>query len=354
MNKIDRVCDFLRKTSLHQYLVADPVSIAYLTGISIDPGERLFVLLLRQDGQHRLFINQLFPLPETSLPMTSFDDTDDSITLLADYLIPGEPVGIDKIWPARFLIPLMQDERVGVVQLSDAVDLVRAVKDDGEQAAMREASRLNDEAMRRTVAHARFGISELELADFLRQTYLELACSGPSFEPIVAFGEHAADPHHENSGRTLQSGDVLLLDIGGRLGDYCSDMTRTYFTAPPTPRQEAVYELVRSANEAAIRAVKPGVRLSEIDAAARDIISAAGFGPNFTHRLGHFIGREVHEYGDVSSVSDIIAEPGMIFSIEPGIYLPGEFGVRIEDLVLITADGCEVLNLLPKDLQRID
>ena len=127
-------------------------------------------------------------------------------------------------------------------------------------------------------------------------------------------------------------------------------MTRTVFYKEVSDEQRKVYNLVRQANEAAEAIIKPGVRLCDIDKVARDIITEAGYGKNFNHRLGHFIGRDVHEYGDVSAVFDMPVEAGMIFSIEPGIYIQGDFGVRIEDLVLVTEDGCEVLNSYSKDL----
>ena len=135
-----------------------------------------------------------------------------------------------------------------------------------------------------------------------------------------------------------------MIDIGGRKQRYCSDMTRTYFCKQADPKYADIHDLVRRANEAAEAMVKPGVRLSELDAAARNLIAAEGYGEYFTHRLGHFIGQTDHEKGDVSSANRTEVRPGMIFSIEPGVYLPGEFGVRVEDLVLVTETGCEVLN----------
>ena len=134
---------------------------------------------------------------------------------------------------------------------------------------------------------------------------------------------------------------------------YCSDMTRTVFWKEVSEKGKEVYDIVVEANRRGIEASKPGARMCDIDAACRDYITEKGYGEYFTHRTGHHIGLEDHDYGDVSAVNELVAEPGMIFSIEPGIYLPGEFGVRIEDLVLITEDGCEVLNKYTKDLQVI-
>ena len=160
----------------------------------------------------------------------------------------------------------------------------------------------------------------------------------------MSFGANAGDPHHESDDTVLKRGDVVLFDIGGRRCNYCSDMTRTFFWGEPDEETARIYDIVRRANEAAEALIKPGVRLCDLDAAARSLITAAGYGEYFNHRLGHFIGQTDHEKGDVSSANTAVAKPGMIFSIEPGIYLPGEFGVRIEDLVLVTETGCEVLN----------
>ncbi len=149
----------------------------------------------------------------------------------------------------------------------------------------------------------------------------------------------------------LSESEVVLFDIGCRKDHYCSDMTRTFFTGLPTEEEEKVHRLVREAGELAESLVRPGIPLAELDRAARKHIEDGGYGPFFTHRLGHFIGLKEHEEGEVSASSPLIAQKGMIFSIEPGIYLEGRFGVRVEDLVLVTDTGCEVLNHAPRGWQ---
>lgn len=216
---------------------------------------------------------------------------------------------------------------------------------------MRASSKVNDDCMAEFEALIRPGITEKEMAEAIRGIYAAHGCSGVSFPPICGFGAHAADPHHDNDDTPLEAGQCVLIDVGGVYQDYCSDMTRTFFTGEPSEEERKVYELVRQAQAAAEALVKPGVRLCDIDAAARDLITEAGYGPYFNHRLGHFIGLEDHEAGDVSAVNENVVTPGMCFSIEPGIYLPGKFGVRIEDLVLVTEDGCEVLNHYPHELR---
>ena len=177
--------------------------------------------------------------------------------------------------------------------------------------------------------------------------------SGESFGAIVAFGANASDPHHGNDDTRLRDGDCVLIDMGCVWKDYCSDMTRTKFFRSVTQEQKEVYEIVRKANETAKAMIRPGVRFCDIDAAARDVIEEAGYGEYFTHRLGHGIGLTEHEPEDVGPANPHPVKPGMVFSIEPGIYLPGKFGVRIEDLVIVTEDGCECINKDSRELQVI-
>ena len=351
LTRLERVRAEMAAHGLTQLVVSDPMTIFYLTGLRIDPGERMYCLLLSSDGSARLFVNRLFGTPDVGLPAINFDDTDDAPALLAPYLNVEKALGVDKDWPARFLLrlqelPVAREYRVGSI----CCDMVRAVKDEAEQQAMIRSSQVNDSCMVEFAAAIHPGVTERQLAEKILAIYKAHGCSGPSFEPIVAFADDAADPHHQNSDRVLQRGEMVLLDVGGVYQDYCSDMTRTFFTAEPTEKQRQVYELVRLANETAEKLVRPGVRMCELDVAARNVIFEAGYGKYFNHRLGHFIGLNDHEYGDVSSASRLEAKPGMCFSIEPGIYLPGEFGVRIEDLVLVTEDGCRILNAYPKKI----
>lgn len=345
----------MKEKNLTQLLVTDTASIFYLTGRWIEAGERLLVLLIRQSGKPVLFINELFPEKESEdLDFVWIKDTTDSIALLAEKLEKEEVLGIDKNWPSGFLIRLMETTgSAKVVNSSLLLDLIRSRKDEEEIQFMREASRLNDDAMTMLIDALHEDMTEKEMEDRLREIYDSLGAEGFSFTPIIAYGKNGADPHHENSHRLLKEGDSVILDIGCRKDNYASDMTRTVFYREVDEKAKEVYETVLKANRKAIEKVKPGVKFSEIDEAARAVIEAKGYGQYFTHRTGHSIGIEVHEYGDVSSANEDLLMPGMIFSVEPGIYLEGELGVRIEDLVLVTEEGHEVLNRYPKDLQII-
>jgi Xaa-Pro dipeptidase len=215
---------------------------------------------------------------------------------------------------------------------------------------MTKSSEINDLAMARFEELIVEGVTENEVKERLKPIYLELGADDIAFG-IVAFGKNAAEPHHSVDDTRLRAGDAVLFDIGCVYKGYISDMTRTFFYKGVSEHQREVYETVRRANEAAEALIRPGVRFSALDAAARDLIAAAGYGEYFVHRLGHSIGLEVHEPGEVSAYNDGEAQPGMIFSIEPGIYLPGDVGVRIEDLALVTENGYINLNKHPKELK---
>ncbi len=351
--RVKRVLQELAQMKLSQMLLVDPMSIYYLTGVYVAPFERFYGLYLRADGKHVFFLNKLFAVPEdVGIEKVWYSDTDAVIDMVATYLDTESPLGVDKDLRAEFLLPLMQKMTSGaVINASLAVDLTRGVKDLEEQEKMRASSAINDAAMKRFRGLIQEGVTEKEVAEQMLSIYRELGADGFSFEPLVAFGVNAADPHHAPDNTVIKSGDAVLFDVGCIKDGYCSDMTRTFYFQEVKKAHQMIYDIVRKANEKAIAKVRPDVPLCELDKTARDVITEAGYGPYFTHRLGHFIGLSEHEYGDVSSTNTRKAKAGMIFSIEPGIYLTGDTGVRIEDLVLVTEDGCEVLNHASKELE---
>ncbi len=339
----------LHEMGLSQALFTDPLGIWYLTGYYTQPYERFFALYLSmRDGRitSTLFCNVLFPSAEGMADeLVLFDDTCDPVPLVAAACNAQEPLGVDKILAARWLVPLMDAHACdGVRVASSALDDARSIKDAREQQLMREASLMNDQGMAWLAHQVHEGTSEQTIAEGLLGAYRELGADDFSFSPIVSFGANAADPHHEPDGTVLKRGDMVLFDVGCKHDWYCSDMTRTFFTAKPTAHQLEVYDTVRRANEAAEAKIRPGVHFSELDLTARKVIEDAGYGKYFTHRLGHQIGLQEHEPGDVSSSHHEPVRAGQIFSIEPGIYIPGDIGVRIEDLALVVEGGVEILN----------
>ena len=345
----------LAELGISQMLVSDPMSICWLTGFYVDPGERFHGLVIRADAEPVLVVNDLFPTPtELAVATQGYRDEDDPLAFVSRLTDHAAPLGCDKDLAARFLLPLRDAGAASSFVLgSAAVDSARSIKDAEEQRLMRQASATNDAAMAELRSMVREGATERSIADALLDVYRSLGAQGHSFPPIVSYGAHAADPHHSPDDTPLSARDVVLFDVGCVQEGYCSDMTRTFFFRDVTDEERTVYETVRRANEAAAAVVRPGVLFSEVDKAARDVISEAGYGPYFTHRLGHQIGMCDHEPGDVGPVHHEPMRAGVCHSIEPGIYLPGKFGVRIEDLCIVQQDGGEIINHYPHDLDVI-
>ncbi|WP_346355299.1 Xaa-Pro peptidase family protein [Azotosporobacter soli] len=354
--RIQKTTANMAEMGIDQLIITDPTTIFYLSGAWLHTGKRMLAMLVGRDTTCRLFVHEMFQQSDAlGMPVTYFSDIESPVAVLNAALAKTGVVGIDSNWPARFLLELQElNTTVKMVRGSFAVDGVRMCKDETEQAKMQEASRLNDLAMAKIQKEIQPGRTELEMVEILSGIYRELGTAGFSFDPIISYGAGAAEPHHTSDDTCVKPGDCIVIDIGCKKNEYCSDMTRTVFYKTVSPEAEKVYNLVKEANLSAIAAVKPGVRFCDIDRAARSVIEAGGYGPFFTHRTGHCIGLDVHDFGDVSAANELPVREGMIFSIEPGIYLKGKFGVRIEDLVLVTKDGCKVLNAHTKELTIID
>lgn len=351
--RIRRVIANMKQEGLTQMIVSSTASVYYLTGLWIEPHERMIALYLDDTGREELFGNEIFGIePQKDLPIHTHKDGENPVEELARHIKAGT-LGIDKFWSSKFLISLMElRPDVKPVHGSGPVDRARMLKDAQEIKALRRSSALNDEVVERMISQVREGAVENQLAAQVNRLYLERGadCEGTQ---LVCFGPNGADPHHSGDSTVLKAGDSVIFDIFIPFGRYWCDMTRTVFYKEAGAEQRKVYELVRKANQTAIERIRPGVFLSEIDRTARDIITEGGYGPCFTHRLGHGVGLECHEPPDVGGASEFPLEPGMVFSVEPGIYLPGKFGVRIEDLVLVTENGCEVLNKASRDLRIV-
>jgi Xaa-Pro aminopeptidase len=236
--------------------------------------------------------------------------------------------------------------------VADVVSPLRSVKDPGEIEKVRAAQQFAEGVLSDLLEELTPGLAERELAARFEYEFKRRGASGASFDTIVLFGARSSLPHGQPSGAVLAVGDTVLLDFGCRLDGYCSDLTRTYaFGRMPGSWFEEVYGLTLAAQRKALEAVRPGLRGREIDAVARTVIESGGHGRRFGHGLGHGVGIEIHEPPRLNSESETVLEPGMIVTIEPGIYLPGLGGVRIEDLVVVTETGCENLTSAPKELR---
>jgi Xaa-Pro aminopeptidase len=239
---------------------------------------------------------------------------------------------------------------VELVPTTDVVEALRAVKDDDERAAIRQAQAITDAAFGRILEYFAVGVSEHQVSRQLETLMLDEGAEGLAFDSIVAFGENAAEPHHEPAHRLLEEGDVIKLDFGARFAGYHADMTRTIAFGAPAGELKKIHEIVKESQQAGIDAVRAGMTGSAVDAVSRDVIERAGYGERFVHSLGHGVGLEIHEAPSLGRKQDDPLPAGAVVTVEPGIYVPGLGGARIEDMVEVTDDGCVVVGTSTRDL----
>lgn len=351
-SRLDRIREALRGTAADALLVSQPENRAYLSGFSGSAGvllitaERAFIATdSRYYEQSRIECPGFELVPVT----TSFVDA------LPD-LMGRSGAGrlafeSDHVTYADAQAWMAAAPGVEWLPTKGMTGDLRAIKDEMEIAALRDAIDLADEALMAGLAQARPGMREEELSWIIESYMRTHGAEGVSFELIIAGGPNGARPHARAGSDPLQAGVPIVIDMGAKLRGYCSDLTRTVCLGQPHDPERfwLIYNTVLRAQLAAEAAMRPGMIGSEVDQVARDVIVEAGFGENFGHGLGHGVGLVVHEQPSLGRVSTAVLRAGMVATVEPGIYLPGWGGVRIEDIVLITADGAEVLSGAPKD-----
>ena len=320
--------------------------LPYLTGYEATPMERLTMLVLPATGEATLVIPELeAPRVEAGpFRLEAWKETQDPVALIAGLIpvVKTAAVG-DQTW-SIFLLRLI--EQFPITTFVSATPITRPLrirKDADEVAALREAAAATDRVVARLADERFSGRTERQVSQRVSQMTIEEGHDLSSFW-IVASGPNGASPHHEPGDRVMERGDLVVVDFGGKVRRYGSDCTRTFSIGPPTSEQAEVHEAVRQAQEAATASVKPGVTAESVDGVARRLITDSGYGDYFIHRTGHGIGLETHEHPYLVNGNSEVLEPGMCFSVEPGIYLPGRFGVRLEDIVTVTDDGVEPLN----------
>jgi Xaa-Pro dipeptidase len=364
-NRLERICALMRKHEVQALAVNAGSDLIYFTGLEFHLSERPAILLLTAQGKAAFIFPEFEKdkAAQSQIPVKLFPYPEDPVLWPVVAQKALESLGLSEAVLAvsptsmRFLeINLLQSgaPRVRAISGADVFRDIFIQKDAEEVRATRKAVEIAQQALLQTLPHIQAGKTELEIANLLVINLLN-AGSEPelAFSPIVAAGPNSANPHANPSSRPMQAGDMLIIDWGARYNGYVSDITRTFAIGRVPDDFAEIHQIVLNANQAARSKVKAGVPAREVDSAARDIISAAGYGENFLHRTGHGIGLNAHEDPYISQASQTMLDEDMLFTVEPGIYLTGKGGVRIEDNVRVTTDGGETLTSLPRELKVI-
>lgn len=331
-------------------------NLRYLAGFDEEPGERHLLLFVPSESDPVFLVPELYEDQTRDdswvADVHTWGDAENPVPRIAEI---GEELGLtgghlltdDSMWAlfTQDLRTALPEATFGLA--SEVLGALRVRKDEAELDAMCRAGAVADETVRdlRALGEDALGLTEAELAAKVEELLVANGGTGVSFDTIVGSGPNGAKPHHHHSDREIQPGDPVVLDFGTRVDGYPSDQTRTLvFGGEPSERVKQVHDVVREAHNAGVDAVEPGVTAESVDAAAREVIEEAGYGEEFIHRTGHGVGLAVHEEPFIVEGNERKLEPGMVFSVEPGIYLSKEFGVRIEDIVVVTKDGRRRLN----------
>ncbi|MDQ1681874.1 MAG: hypothetical protein QOH99_415 [Frankiaceae bacterium] len=366
-SRLDRARTVLAAQGVDALLLTPGAELRYLTGYDALPLERLTCLVLPVTGDAHLVVPKLerpraeeSPAAGLGIAIVDWPETADPNALVATLLksalaaAPSRVAVADRMWAIHSLALGAALAPATLTPAGPVLRELRMRKDPAELAALRDAAAAIDRVHDRVPQWLRAGRSESEVGRDIAEAIIAEGHVAVNFV-IVAGGPNGASPHHDTGERVLQQGDLVVVDIGGtNAAGYCSDSTRTYALGDPGAEARAMYAVLQRAQEASCHSVRPGVTAEGIDAAARDVIAAAGYGDFFVHRTGHGIGLDEHEEPYIVAGNADPVDAGMTFSIEPGIYLPGRFGARIEDIVAVTDDGVERLNRSTRDLVVLD
>ncbi|MCW4051549.1 MAG: Xaa-Pro peptidase family protein [Candidatus Bathyarchaeota archaeon] len=356
--RVKQVLELLKINNVDVLILFPGANIAYYTGFPIGMSERLAAAVIPVEGEPYFVVNklegELRGLEPWFKKVEVWDEHEDPVKLLADTLrrdgYEKGTLGIPIEAPWGWVNALKKHlPEANFVDVGDHLGYIRMIKTSEELETIEKACMISDEAMEEAFTQLHTGMTEKEL-QALMVTGMQKRGASRAFAGVL-FGERAALPHGGASDRKLKPGEFVLVDMGGLYKGYWSDCTRTVMYGEPSDRQKEIYEIVLRANRAAFDAIKPGVTCESIDIAARDVIDAAGYGDYFIHRLGHGVGMEIHEHPYMVRNNHQLLESNMVFSDEPGIYIVGEIGVRVEDTVVCTEDGARTLTHFDRELR---
>ena len=352
--KINSVRDRMRDNNVDLVALGPGTHMNWLLGFNPYPDERPCMLLIGKDKEAFLMpsVNEEGMRSKTDIPMRCWNDENGPDKALSEAIeftgsSDAKHIAIDEAMRSHFALILLESLSNPSYEFTNStVGALRMRKDDNEYSNLKENALIDDRAMQAGFAAIKEGVTEIEIGEAINKHFISEGAK-PQF-CIVGSGPNGAFPHHHTGDRKVQYGDVVLIDIGGRKGTFPSDMTRMSVLGEPPEEYHEVHSIVERAVQAAMKAAKPGVMAKEVDAAARGVITEAGYGDYFVHRTGHGLGIDIHEPPYITATSEVVLDEGMVFSIEPGIYLQGRFGVRLEEIVILRSDGPEILSELSR------
>lgn len=335
--RLEKVQHILKTSHCDAFIVDDPINLYYLTGIPMSSGK----IVVNTDEAFLLVDNRYYELCKKLSFLTVFlsetTPLEKVLNRVSNLGFDGETMTYQSYKNLEKLL-----KHTTLVSLNNPIQKIRSIKEPEEIEILKEAASLGVEGYRYLESLLRDGITEIEMATELEIFWKRKGGQGVAFEPIIAFGEMSAIPHYRASDTLLKKGMTVLIDIGVKWKRYHSDMTRTLFWGEPVPLMREIYEIVDEAKKRALEICKPGTLIGDLDSEAREFIASKGYGDNFLHSLGHGVGLEIHEWPLIRKkepYQNLTLEEGMVITIEPGIYLPGIGGVRLEDTVVITSNG---------------
>lgn len=357
--QIDKLVSLMKENKTDILVVGPSPDLEYLTGLHPLIDERFKALFVLSDGRY-FYISPELCYEESrevlgeNADIFTWSDSEGFLEAFGkinkNYDLNGKTIGVNDGIRAVDLIEMRDILNINFKNGCRIMEKMRIIKSEEEMENLRRAALIADKAAAQIITHIRPGITEREIKGKLEELLLESGGQELAFETIVASGANSSKPHYNGSGRAIEKKDVIIMDFGCRYNGYCSDISRTVFVGEPTDEQKKIYGIVVEANSKAEACARQGATAEEVDLAARDVIRQAGYGQYFFNRTGHGIGVGVHEAPYIMEGNKQVLENGMAFSVEPGIYIPGRFGMRVEDIVLINNGRGEVLNNASKEM----
>ncbi|MBA7523027.1 putative dipeptidase PepE [subsurface metagenome] len=355
---VDKLCGIMVKNKIDGMMLGPSTDLEFLMDYSPQPDERFQALFLLSDKRY-FYISPEITYEEIRDKLDDADIykwgdheefSDIVVAAINNYKLTGKSIGVNNGIVAINLIDIKEKVDAKFINGHGILETLRIVKDESEIEKLRKATKLADEVMGESIDYIHPGITERDIKKKIEELFIQKGADGLSFEPIIASGPNSSMPHYCEDSRVIQEKDIIILDLGCKYKGYCSDTSRTVFVGGITDEEKKVYDIILRANKAGEETAKQGVKAEDVDKASRDIIKSEGYGQYFLNRTGHGIGISVHEAPYMKTGNKQILERGMAFSVEPGIYMQNKFGMRIEDIVVIGADGPEILNKFTKEM----